>query len=70
METANLAPVGLNDLALKTLPASPAKLITSSNIFDTVLLEMALYGGLSVNNNGLLFTGLNRCKCVNTTQGP
>ena len=50
METANVAPVGLNDLALKPLPASPAKLITSSNIFDTVLLEMALYGGFSVNN--------------------
>ena len=51
--TASVAPVGLNDLAEKPLFASPANSITSSKMFETVLLEMALYGLFNVKNNGL-----------------
>ena len=56
-ETANVAPVGLNDLALKPLSARPAKLITSSKMFDILLLEIALYGGFNVSNNGFVSVG-------------
>ena len=56
-EHANVAPVGLNDLALKPLSARLAKLITSSKMFDTVLLEIALYGRLSVSKNGFVSVG-------------
>ena len=59
LATARVAPVGLNDLALNPLPANPARRITSSNIFDTVLLEMALYGADNVINRGFVSKGRN-----------
>lgn len=56
--TARVAPVGRNDFAENPLSDNPAKVITSSKMFATVLLEIALNGAFKDRNTGFVSDGL------------